>query len=67
MKRSTRLFNARLTHFSPTGSNERNKRIKATEDACEATIMSRFIRKTPVISHNLEKETLSESKRKNQE
>lgn len=42
MKRSTRLFNAHLTHFSPTGSNEHNKRIKATEDAREAMSMERF-------------------------
>lgn len=42
MKRSTRLFNAHLTHFSPTGSNERNKRIKATEVACEAVSIERF-------------------------
>lgn len=42
VKRSTRLFNAHLTHFSPTGSNERNKRIKATEVACEAMSTERF-------------------------
>lgn len=62
MKRSTRLYNARLTYLSLTESNEHNGRIKATEGAREATTISHFIRKTCVISRNHEKQTLLKSK-----